>query len=124
MEEQSRRIVRLIRFAAVALLASIGAFLATAAVLGRVPVNAGWTEPVRGITIFIQTNGVHTGIVLPDGPHRWRAFGWGDRAFYLNTPTWADMRPGTVSVMPSGLADQLSKQEVADLLAFLKATRW
>ena len=36
----------------------------------------------------------------------------------------ADMRPGTVSVMPSGLADQLTKDEVADLLAFLKATRW
>ena len=36
----------------------------------------------------------------------------------------ADMRPGTVSVMPSGLADQLTRQEVADLLAFLKATRW
>jgi len=33
----------------------------------------------------------------------------------------SDIRPGTVSVMPSGLADQLSKQEVADLLAFLKA---
>ena len=36
----------------------------------------------------------------------------------------SDMRPGTVSVMPSGLADQLTKEELADLLAFLKATRW
>ena len=36
----------------------------------------------------------------------------------------ADMRPGTVSVMPSGLADQLTKEELADLLAFLKATKW
>ena len=36
----------------------------------------------------------------------------------------ADMRPGTVSVMPSGLADQLSTQDLADLLAFLKATKW
>jgi putative heme-binding domain-containing protein len=36
----------------------------------------------------------------------------------------ADMRPGSVSVMPSGLADQLKKEELADLLAFLKATRW
>ncbi|HWN95567.1 MAG TPA: PVC-type heme-binding CxxCH protein, partial [Methylomirabilota bacterium] len=36
----------------------------------------------------------------------------------------ADMRPGTVSVMPSGLAEQLTKEELADLLAFLKATRW
>jgi putative heme-binding domain-containing protein len=35
-----------------------------------------------------------------------------------------DMRPGSVSVMPSGLVEQLSKQELADLLAFLRATRW
>jgi putative heme-binding domain-containing protein len=35
-----------------------------------------------------------------------------------------DMRPGTVSLMPAGLADQLTRQELADLLAFLKATRW
>jgi hypothetical protein len=33
------------------------------------------------------------------------------------------MRPGTLSVMPSGLADQLTKEELADLIAFLKATR-
>jgi putative heme-binding domain-containing protein len=35
-----------------------------------------------------------------------------------------DMRPGAVSVMPSGLAEQLTKEELADLMAFLKATRW
>ena len=35
----------------------------------------------------------------------------------------ADMQPGTVSVMPPGLATQLSQQELTDLLAFLKATR-
>ena len=34
------------------------------------------------------------------------------------------MRPGSVSVMPQGLDQQLSKEELADLLAFLKATRW
>jgi putative membrane-bound dehydrogenase-like protein len=36
----------------------------------------------------------------------------------------ADVRPGTVSVMPQGLDQQISKQELADLIAFLKATRW
>jgi putative membrane-bound dehydrogenase-like protein len=36
----------------------------------------------------------------------------------------ADMRPGTVSTMPGGLAEQLTREELADLLAFLKATRW
>jgi putative heme-binding domain-containing protein len=34
-----------------------------------------------------------------------------------------EMRPGTVSVMPTGLDQQLSPQDLADLLAFLKACR-
>jgi len=36
----------------------------------------------------------------------------------------ADLRPSTVSVMPAGLEQQLSKQELSDLVAFLKATKW
>jgi len=36
----------------------------------------------------------------------------------------ADMRPGAVSVMPAGLDEQLTRQELADLVAFLKATKW
>jgi putative heme-binding domain-containing protein len=35
-----------------------------------------------------------------------------------------EMRPGTVSVMPAGLDQQLTKQELSDLLAFLKSTKW
>jgi putative membrane-bound dehydrogenase-like protein len=35
-----------------------------------------------------------------------------------------DIRPSTVSVMPAGLDQQLTKQELADLVAFLKATKW
>ena len=36
----------------------------------------------------------------------------------------AGMRPGALSLMPQGLDEQLSKQEMADLLAFLKNTKW
>lgn len=36
----------------------------------------------------------------------------------------AGQRPGAVSVMPAGLDEQLTRQELADLLAFLKNTRW
>jgi len=36
----------------------------------------------------------------------------------------AEMRPGSVSVMPAGLDEQLSRQELADLVAFLKGTKW
>jgi putative membrane-bound dehydrogenase-like protein len=35
-----------------------------------------------------------------------------------------DLQPGTVSMMPAGLDALLTPQELADLLAFLKATRW
>ena len=35
-----------------------------------------------------------------------------------------EMRPGTVSVMPAGLEQQMTKQELADLLAFLTSTKW
>jgi putative membrane-bound dehydrogenase-like protein len=35
----------------------------------------------------------------------------------------ADMQPGTVSLMPAGFDQQLTHQELADLLAFLKASR-
>ena len=34
-----------------------------------------------------------------------------------------DMRPGSLSVMPAGLDAQLSRQELADLIAFLKAAK-
>lgn len=36
----------------------------------------------------------------------------------------AAQRPGTVSLMPQGFEEQLTKPELADLLAFLKATKW
>ena len=35
-----------------------------------------------------------------------------------------ETRPGKLSVMPQGLEEQLTPGQLADLLAFLKATRW
>ena len=35
----------------------------------------------------------------------------------------ADVRPGTISVMPTGFADQLAPQELADLITFLGACK-
>ena len=34
------------------------------------------------------------------------------------------MTPSTVSLMPAGLDEQISRQELADLIEFLKNTRW
>ncbi len=39
-------------------------------------------------------------------------------------PDVMEMAPGTVSLMPQGLDSLMNKQELADLIAFLKATTW
>jgi len=93
-------------------------YLLLAAVLGLVGVNREFrSTPVAagGIAIYLRTNRVHSDIVLPtrvrghdwsatfpssqmralQAPSPWIAFGWGDRAFMLETPTWRDIRLGT-----------------------------
>lgn len=59
--------------------------------------------------VYITTNGIHLYIVLPRSgvtPElladlnipvgtKYISFGWGDEAFYLNTPTWGEIKPGT-----------------------------
>lgn len=41
----------------------------------------------------------------------------------LARPRVKEVQPGAISLMPAGIADQLSRQELADLVAFLKAAR-
>ena len=112
----------LLRWTAFALLVPVGLYLFAALILARVPVNSDWTEPETGITIFVQSNGAHTGIVLPAGPGRWRAYGWGDRDFYLNTPRWQDIRPGTAISALVGSGDTLI--HVDDLGPFIPDENW
>lgn len=97
------------------LVAPLFTYLLVALLGSHLPRNAAWQAPASGITIHIATNGHHTGLILPaadagvdwallvrpeDLPDpgrygRYLLFGWGDRDFYLNTPTWADLRPVT-----------------------------
>ncbi|QIQ88086.1 MAG: DUF2459 domain-containing protein [Erythrobacter sp.] len=89
-------------------------FAGTAWIGSSIPRNADWEEPARGVTILLAHNGVHTEIVMPvlaEG-HDWRAHfspadlaeprraythvavSWGERDFFLETPTWAEMELG------------------------------
>ena len=69
------------------------------------------------IPIYLSTNGVHTDFVLPVANEivdwrsvlalantqvNWVAFGWGDRGFYLDTPTWSDLKLTTALGALSG----------------------
>lgn len=92
--------------------------LALAVIAGSViPANPGWREPESGVQIFLYSNGVHTGIVVPtvSAAKDWRTmvpasdltdpryagdhliFSWGERIFYLDTPTWSDLNLTTAA---------------------------
>jgi uncharacterized protein (TIGR02117 family) len=92
------------------------AYFSTAAVLGVLPANLFWQRADRGVTIFVRSNGVHTWIMMPKVTPviDWRpyappehladprygagdhiAVGYGNREFYLNTPTWSDLSLST-----------------------------
>lgn len=108
-----RRVLRGMVWAVVALIAAAALYVGAAAALMLWPVRGDPPIPARGerITALVISNGVHTDLVLPlqaggidwrrDFPPSqaraapadavWIGFGWGDREFYLNTPTWADL---------------------------------
>lgn len=97
--------------------ACLALYLVAGTIGGMIPANGGWAAPERGITIYVEDNGVHAGIVVPKvaagvdwrplapasalrdprmAGHGWLAIGWGERGFYQDTPTWADVRVGTI----------------------------
>lgn len=79
---------------------------------------------IKEINIYVKSNGVHTDIVLPiknkvydwsnkieqkftiqpDTTMQYIATGWGDKGFYLNTPTWADLTAKTAFNAAFGLS--------------------
>ena len=109
-------------------------FLMAAWIGSAIPRNSGWTEPDSGIEIMIETNGVHTAIVMPlVTPQKdWRAdfpagdvddsqrpythvsVSWGEREVFLNTPTWADI---TLSTAIGAIISGDSLLHVARLVA-------
>ena len=82
------------------------------------------TKTKNNVSIYILSNGVHTDIVTPVNSKQmdWRkkvrfentiskdtlmqyvAFGWGDKEFYLETPTWADLKFKTAFKAAFGLS--------------------
>lgn len=76
------------------------------------------------VDVFLMTNGVHTDIVVPikstymdwssrvkiedtkakNRNAKYVAFGWGDKGFYLDTPTWGDLKCSTALKAATGIS--------------------
>lgn len=91
-------------------------------VLSRIPIKG--ASLGNDVTIYLMTNGVHTDFVVPvkndimdwtamvkfehtrsnDSTQNYLAMGWGDKGFYLQTPTWAELKPSVAFKAATGLS--------------------
>ncbi len=105
--------VRIAAWLVAAVLVPVLTFALAGWIGSSIPRNADWEEPEDGVTIMVGSNGVHTEIAMPVATPEWDwhayfpvtdlaatqrpythiAVSWGEQAFFLETPTWADLDP-------------------------------
>ena len=130
--------------------------------VGLIPVNRDFVQPVEGVELLLISSSVHADLVLPlrNEVHDWRAefsvdgfaqdvsgvshvmIGWGDTGFYVNTPTWSDLRCTTAAhallwpsesclhigltsdefVRPHARSVRVSNEQYASLVAFVQSS--
>ena len=85
--------------------------------------SASFARGYEPVTVTTESGETHSGVLRSDLSDAVVLVSGAGAEIRILRREIMDMQPGTVSVMPPGLAEQLSRQELADLLAFLKATR-
>jgi len=110
-----KRALRIILFTLLGFIGIVVIYLAFAFGLPHIKINRDFVETPDGVTIYLCSNGVHTDVELPvnttyidwrkqfppqtfkavDSTFQYVAIGWGDKGFFLNTPTWADLKFST-----------------------------
>jgi uncharacterized protein (TIGR02117 family) len=90
-------------------LAVVVAYFIIAVITAIIPVNRKFKNQISDNKIWVSSNGVHVNLIVPvqSGTNDWNeflktdqfckymVFGWGDKEFYMNTPTWAELKFGT-----------------------------
>jgi putative heme-binding domain-containing protein len=86
--------------------------------------SASFVRSYEPMVVQTKSDEQYTGVLRKDAPDEVVLVTGPGPEIRVARADIAEMRPGTISIMPAGLEQQLSKQELADLLAFLKATKW
>ena len=118
-----RKLIRYALYLCGSLLLAVLLYGAAAVLLGNWRIQAQNGAEKADITVYLISNGAHTDIAMPlrhpafswaryaspqdtagGGPNaRYIAVGWGDRKFYLETPTWGDLTAATALRAIGGL---------------------
>jgi uncharacterized protein (TIGR02117 family) len=157
-----KRLLKILKFTGIAIgsfVLFVVLYVLLAIGISRISVNGDKVAEAQDVEIYIHTNGVHTDLILPirneqidwskeikfidvkaqDSTFQYISFGWGDKGFYLNTPTWADLTFTTAFNALFGLSSSamhtefykrvnknescrklyISKQEYAELIKYI-----
>ncbi len=107
----SKKLFRIIGLTLLGIGLFVGTYFACAWGFSRLTTAYKQEAAQDAITLYIKSNGVHTDIVVPvktayknwsndfeyrntrgaDSSYAWLGLGWGDKGFYLETPTWGDL---------------------------------
>lgn len=112
--------MRILKISGLVLLQLITGFISalviylTIIMLGALFPSSGKDQGDAEVQIFIQSNGVHTDVCMPtktqwfdwssfiypewypeNKTYDYIAIGWGDKGFFLDTPTWAELKAST-----------------------------
>lgn len=159
-----RKTLKIIGYAAGTVVGATALYVGAALVLERIPVAKADAGAPADVAIFIRTNGVHSDLVLPvrtdqfdwtrqlpyahtqsnDPSFDYVGIGWGDKGFYMDTPTWAELKPSTaikagfwlsttamhatfyraadLGPSPACVPLHLSRAEYARLIAYVQAS--
>jgi len=119
------RILYAVRWLLMVLVFGLVCYVLFAAVSAVIPVSAEIvaSEGSPTFDVYLLKSGPHTDFLLkaktevhdwsidfpysnnanPDSSLPWLAIGWGDKNFYMNTPTWADLTVSTAVTAATGL---------------------
>ncbi len=86
--------------------------------------SASFVRSYEAVVVVTKAGEAHNGVLKRDGAEDVVLATSADKEVRIAREDIAEMRPSSVSIMPGGLDQQLTIQELADLLAFLKATKW
>jgi len=107
-----------------------GLYVGTAEVLSHMPGGGRPPTPDGAYVVHVTTNGVHVDLwlpvrtdvvdwsewippVVPLAARTHASFGWGDRSFYTQVPTWSDLTPGVAlrgALLPSPTAMRVASR--------------
>lgn len=117
-----RKVLKRIAIALASIISVAVLYAVLAFTLSRITVPAEKMEGKK-ITIYVLSNGVHTDFVMPvksevvdwsrevkfgntlgkDSLYQYVGMGWGNKRFYMQTPTWADLSLKTGLIATLGL---------------------